>query len=444
MKQTLILLDAALPVFFRTVRENLAKLVAVFLPINLIIAYAHTRLVERFADGTDIPVSTLLNASIFDGVCKLSVGLIGFTLITRAVWGAVERRTDRNEVCGSLKSAWSRSFGAQLLLLLAAGLALGISVVAFLVCGNIRIAGAIAGGAVFCIGVNMILRLCLATSMSALFCLGPVEALKASFDITRRHVGELVPIAILTGLVTAALVALPEVLYRCDTIGILHPFATGGTAMRFAAGIAKAILGTVVDIAAFYPAAVLSLFIRKQLEDSEEPLQASCRSVILLSVTGLACLVLAGAILVRKDGDILARRKFDPKNIDPKVTELSSRFEMSHFEFLWRREALGRICQEKPLLFDQFSNRRIVWYEIPFCSKCRSCATVSERCNHHEFDTYVFKCLQVGDYHDYKPRHRLAPGFFTWLPSDIRRSMTNDEKLSANAKLKTLREPPEP
>lgn len=435
MKHLLSLIDSSLPVAFRVFRANLAKLIAVFLPLNLFLSYLHAQAVNRFIYGADVPLSAVGSFRPVDTVFDLSIGLVAFVLIVRATWDAVARPTDRNEVFGDAREAWCRTFGSKLLTALAVCAALGSAVVAMLVCKTVYIAGVIAGLAVLCLGVIFCLRLWFAPFMSALFNLGPVESLKVAFRISRLMVRDLFLVIVFSAFVTLALNALPETLFCCDTLGFAHPFATDNGTLRLVAGVVRALLGTVIDIIGYLPVVVLTIFVHERLEGPDESRPVSVTRPVVLAAVGFVYIVIAVIGLSHKHASVNDNRAFRMENMDLRRSDVSAAFDISLFTLIGGKEVVGRAYIEKSPFLD-FSKKRLLWYELPFCSKCGSCYwPASSGCERHENDTYAFKGLWIANENDYRPAVWFSGDVNVLLPTDVRRPMTDEEKARVNARL---------
>ena len=57
MKNIFATLDASIGVFFRILRRHLTTLIAIFLPINVFLAYAHSQTMLRFANDGNLPMA---------------------------------------------------------------------------------------------------------------------------------------------------------------------------------------------------------------------------------------------------------------------------------------------------------------------------------------------------------------------------------------------------
>lgn len=437
MKHLLSLLDASLSVFFRVIRENLAKLIAVFLPLNLLLTYVHSQLSLRFAAGSDLPLGALKSSGSFERIYGLIFGLFAFLIVVRMTWHAVEKPTDRNEPAGTDGEAWGRVFGTNLLLLLTAAAALATPYVAFLVCKDVHVAGLIAGGAVLCICIVLLLRLCLATRLSALFRLNPIEALKASFSITRRHVGTLFAIEILSTLITCSLIALPECLYLCDVFGFLHPFSAEGPTTRRIVCVLHAVLGTTVSVLMLYPATALTLFLRERLEDPTDDDAAKPLRAAALALLGVVLVAGAGISFARKESSVYRNRIYRPENMEKTKTDVKAAFDFNTIHLApGGAEAIGDAAVEKPTLFDRFGRGRIIWCELPFCSRCKSWFDDAGSCDRHELDTYAYKCVFFSEHSGSKTACVTPAGFARLLPTDVQHPMTDEEKTKTNELLK--------
>ena len=436
MNKVLSLLDDSLAVFFRVIRANLAKLVAVFLPVNLLVSYVHSQIAARFAFGSDIPVAALKSSESVEQIYGLFIGIIAFLTVVRATWSAVEKPTDRNELFGTDNDAWCRVFGSNLLYVVTCAAAVAFPYIAFLMCKEVHIAGLIAGGAVLCLSVILMIRLSLTTRLSAVFRLGPIEALKASFKITRRYVRTILAITVLGALVTAALTAIPTSLYFGDVLGFIHPFSSESGTARLIVGAVHAVLGTAVDIIGLFPAAALTVFLHERLEGPSDDLTAKPRRSGVLAVIGLAVLVAGVVIGVGKENSVYANRVYRAENMDKPKSDVKAAFDMLLFQFLGGSETLGDAAVEKPILFERFGKGRTVWYELPFCSRCRECGCGDEKCDRHELDTYAYKCVFFQEHSEFEDAFRLPADFARLLPTDVQRPMTDDEKTKVNGLLK--------
>lgn len=433
----LSLLDASLTVFVRVVRANLAKLAAVFLPLNLLAAYVHGQVVNRFAYGADVPTSAFASASAVGRIYNLVIGLLAVILTIRAAWTATEQPTDQNEVHDSLGDAWRLTFGTNLLVSITFFAVIAATAVAFLMFRTLPIIGFIVGGCGLGLGIILLLRLSVAVHMSALFRLGPIEALRASFGITRNSAGTILVIWILSSLIAAALSAVPWLLFACDTIGPLHPFATDNTTVRTIVGILYALLGIVLDIIRLFPVVALTLFLRSRIEAPVGSPQAKPRRAFSLALVGIVFFLLIAAILPFRNCDHRAHRVFRMENMDRKQTDVASQYCCTHVELVGGNETLGRTYMEKPTLFD-FSDKRLLWYEVPFCSKCgKGIRPLSKVCPQHELDTFAFKPVWIDDVHEYRPKS-MAPSIRELLPDDIQRAMTDEEKARVNELQRTF------
>ena len=437
MKPILSLLDAAFPVFFHVIRGNLLKLAAVFLPVNLLLSHVHSQIALRFAPGGDIPLEALKNSGAVERVYGLIVGLFAFVIAVRATWSAIESPTDRNEPYGTENDAWRRAFGTQLIFAAAVVAAAAAPYVAFLMCKEVHFAGLIAGGAVLCLGVILILRLCLAAHLSALFHLGPVMAVRESFAITRRHVGRLFAFTVLAGLVAAALTAIPAVLYFGDVLGFIHPFSTENSTLRLIGVIVHAVLGTSIAVLQLFPATALTLFLRERLEGPSERPAANPARLGLLVAFGLAFLAVISAACLTLDGNVDDNRRFRMENMDTKFRDVTVYFNIPLLHRFGGHRVVGNAYVEKRMPLD-FDGDRLLWHELPFCSNCRRGSCVRpDGCSRHEPDTYAYKHIRIIGGND-SASTACGNDVFTLLPTDVQRPMTEEEKTRVNDILKSF------
>ena len=443
MKNIFATLDASIGVFFRILRRHLTTLIAIFLPINVFIAYAHSQTMLRFVNDGSLPMAAFNSERNYGNFYDFFFGLLAVTIVVRAAWRITEQPTDENDVYGTVKSVWFRALGVNALraLVIAGFIIVAIIVISLLIRG-ITFVGFILNFTIIAIGVWLMIRWMLADNLCMLFKLNPGEALKNSFAMTSEHVGEILAIWILATAVTAAFNLIPSVIYGCDTFGYYYPFTDENVIVRILATAGYAVVGTVIDIIQLYPVVAFTLYIRGRMEGTGFLALAKPGRAGAVSVIGLLYIIAAVAIIASRFSTAEPKRVFRMENMDIDQTDTASRFDVAIIDMLKDWRAIANVWLEKPTLLEHFSRQRYLWVEVPFCSKClagfdrTSAFGNAPECAEHELDTYAFKC---------RPFEKTAGGFSmrytpdtdTLLPTDVQRTMTEEEKSRVN---KLLRE----
>lgn len=446
MKNIFATLDASIGVFFRILRRHLTTLIAIFLPINVFLAYAHSQTMLRFANDGNLPMAAFKTERNYGNFYDFFFGLLAVAIVVRAAWRITEQPTDENDVYGTVKSVWFRALGVNALraLVIAGFIIVAIIVIALLIRG-IPFVGFILSFTIIAIGVWMMIRWMLADNLCMLFKLNPGEALKNSFAMTSGHVGEILAISILATAVTAAFNLIPSVIYGCDTFGYYYPFTDENIVVRILATAGYAVVGTVIDIIQLYPVVAFTLYIRGRMEGTGFLALAKPGRAGAVSVIGLLYIIAAVAIIASRFSTAEQKRVFRMENMDIDQTDTAFRYDVVLCCIRGDRRAIANVYLEKPTLLEHFSRQRYLWVEIPFCSKChagfarKSAFSEAPECAEHELDTYAFKC---------RPFEKTAGGFSmrytpdtdTLLPTDVQRTMTEEEKSRVNKLLREYEE----
>lgn len=446
MKNIFATLDASIGVFFQIVRRHLTTLIAIFLPINVFLAYAHSQTMLRFVNDGSLPMAALNSERNYSNIYDFFFGLLAVTIVVRAAWRITEQPTDENDVYGTVKSVWFRALGVNALraLVIIGFIIVAIIVISLLIRG-ITFVGFILNFTIIAIGVWLMIRWMLADNLCMLFKLNPGEALKNSFAMTSKHVGEILAIWILATAVTAAFNLIPSVIYGCDTFGYYYPFTDENVIVRILAAAGYAVVGTVIDIIQLYPVVAFTLYIRGRMEGTGFLALAKPGRAGAVSVIGLLYIIAAVAIIASRFSIAEPKRVFRMENMDIDQTDTAFRYDIVLSGICGDRRAIANVYLEKPTLLEHFSRQRYLWMEIPFCSKCHagfnraSAFSEAPECAEHELDTYAFKCRPFkktsGGF-----SMRNAPDTDTLLPTDVQRTMTEEEKSRVNKLLREYEE----
>lgn len=446
MKNIFATLDASIGVFFQIVRRHLTTLIAIFLPINVFLAYAHSQTMLRFVNDGSLPMAALNSERNYSNIYDFFFGLLAVTIVVRAAWRITEQPTDENDVYGTVKSVWFRALGVNALraLVIIGFIIVAIIVISLLIRG-ITFVGFILNFTIIAIGVWLMIRWMLADNLCMLFKLNPGEALKNSFAMTSKHVGEILAIWILATAVTAAFNLIPSVIYGCDTFGYYYPFTDENVIVRILAAAGYAVVGTVIDIIQLYPVVAFTLYIRGRMEGTGFLALAKPGRAGAVSVIGLLYIIAAVAIIASRFSTAEPKRVFRMENMDIDQTDTAFRYDIVLSGICGDRRAIANVYLEKPTLLEHFSRQRYLWMEIPFCSKCHagfnraSAFSEAPECAEHELDTYAFKCRPFkktsGGF-----SMRNAPDTDTLLPTDVQRTMTEEEKSRVNKLLREYEE----
>lgn len=446
MKNIFATLDASIGVFFQIVRRHLTTLIAIFLPINVFLAYAHSQTMLRFVNDGSLPMAALNSERNYSNIYDFFFGLLAVTIVVRAAWRITEQPTDENDVYGTVKSVWFRALGVNALraLVIIGFIIVAIIVISLLIRG-ITFVGFILNFTIIAIGVWLMIRWMLADNLCMLFKLNPGEALKNSFAMTSKHVGEILAIWILATAVTAAFNLIPSVIYGCDTFGYYYPFTDENVIVRILAAAGYAVVGTVIDIIQLYPVVAFTLYIRGRMEGTGFLALAKPGRAGAVSVIGLLYIIAAVAIIASRFSIAEPKRVFRMENMDIDQTDTAFRYDIVLSGICGDRRAIANVYLEKPALLEHFSRQRYLWMEIPFCSKChagfnrKSAFSEAPECAEHELDTYAFKCRPFkktsGGF-----SMRNAPDTDTLLPTDVQRTMTEEEKSRVNKLLREYEE----
>lgn len=446
MKNIFATLDASIGVFFQIVRRHLTTLIAIFLPINVFLAYAHSQTMLRFVNDGSLPMAALNSERNYSNIYDFFFGLLAVTIVVRAAWRITEQPTDENDVYGTVKSVWFRALGVNALraLVIIGFIIVAIIVISLLIRG-ITFVGFILNFTIIAIGVWLMIRWMLADNLCMLFKLNPGEALKNSFAMTSKHVGEILAIWILATAVTAAFNLIPSVIYGCDTFGYYYPFTDENVIVHILAAAGYAVVGTVIDIIQLYPVVAFTLYIRGRMEGTGFLALAKPGRAGAVSVIGLLYIIAAVAIIASRFSIAEPKRVFRMENMDIDQTDTAFRYDIVLSGICGDRRAIANVYLEKPTLLEHFSRQRYLWMEIPFCSKCHagfnraSAFSEAPECAEHELDTYAFKCRPFkktsGGF-----SMRNAPDTDTLLPTDVQRTMTEEEKSRVNKLLREYEE----
>lgn len=446
MKNIFATLDASIGVFFQIVRRHLTTLIAIFLPINVFLAYAHSQTMLRFVNDGSLPMAALNSERNYSNIYDFFFGLLAVTIVVRAAWRITEQPTDENDVYGTVKSVWFRALGVNALraLVIIGFIIVAIIVISLLIRG-ITFVGFILNFTIIAIGVWLMIRWMLADNLCMLFKLNPGEALKNSFAMTSKHVGEILAIWILATAVTAAFNLIPSVIYGCDTFGYYYPFTDENVIVRILAAAGYAVVGTVIDIIQLYPVVAFTLYIRGRMEGTGFLALAKPGRAGAVSVIGLLYIIAAVAIIASRFSTAEPKRVFRMENMDIDQTDTAFRYDVVLSGICGDRRAIANVYLEKPTPLEHFSRQRYLWMEVPFCSKCHagfnraSAFSEAPECAEHELDTYAFKC---------RPFEKTSGGFsvryspdtYTLLPTDVQRTMTEEEKSRVNKLLREYEE----
>lgn len=446
MKNIFATLDASIGVFFQIVHRYLTTLIAIFLPINVFLAYAHSQTMLRFVNDGSLPMAAFNSERNYGNAYDFLFGLLAVAIVVRAAWRITEQPTDENDVYGTVKSVWFRALGVNALraLVITGFIIVAIIVIALLIRG-IPFVGFILNLTIIAIGVWLMIRWMLADNLCMLFKLNPGEALKNSFAMTSGHVGEILAIWILATSVTAAFNLIPSVIYGCDTFGYYYPFTDENIVVRILAAAGYAVVGTVIDIIQLYPVVAFTLYIRGRMEGTGFLALAKPGRAGAVSVIGLLYIIAAVAIIASRFSIAEPKRVFRMENMDIDQTDTAYRYDIVLSGICGDRRAIANVYLEKPTPLEHFSRQRYLWAEVPFCSKChagfarKSAFSEAPECAEHELDTYAFKC---------RPFEKTAGGFSmrytpdtdTLLPTDVQRTMTEEEKSRVNKLLREYEE----
>ena len=362
MNAIIDILAEALSAYWKALGKTWAKLLAVFLPANIVLVWIRAQTAMRFDAGDGIPAIALRPERHVSLLINLTLGVLALVIIARAAWQTIAKPSDEADVSRSLVASIGRTFGTVMLLCFLVGAYLFVALVGiyFLLPKIVGLFGLSVSSAVgimqmlFLVvalaGLFAILtRWMLAVTLSALFRMSGFRATDMSVALLRGRMWKSLFYAVGAGLVAAAFRAVPQVVYYCDVIGFAHPFTESAACGKLAWAALMVLSGVLMNLASLFVVVAFVVYIRRIKEPAEDALASPRRAVM--------CLVAAGALLA-----------------------------------VGLTEVLGvRASRSGRDFGDVLSRRRIIWAEIPFCSHCGWAYDYSSDCKSHEFDVFVRK-----------------------------------------------------
>ena len=398
-------------VYWKALGKTWAKLLAVFLPANIILVWVRAQTAMRFDAGDGIPAIALRPERHVSLLINLTLGVWALVIIARAAWQFLAKPSDEADLSDSFAASLGRAFGTVLLLCFLAGAYLFVSLVSifFFVPKIIGLLGFSVPSAMDVLKILLLVaalaglfiiltRWMLAVALSALFQMSGFRAMDASVTLLRGRMWKSLFYAVGAGLVAAAFRAIPQIVYYCDVIGFVHPFTESATCGKLSWAALMALSGVLMNFASLFIVVAFVVYIRRLKEPAEPGSVFPRRAVMCLIVVGM--LLTIGLTEVfgfrarragRDFGSADDARVFRMENMDTeaKVDELGEGGDIL-FGMIFQ-SAIGGRWYEKRTLLDLFSRRRIIWAEIPFCSHCGRTYDHPKDCESHEFDIFVRK-----------------------------------------------------
>ena len=116
-------------VYWKALGKTWAKLLAVFLPANIILVWVRAQTAMRFDAGDGIPAIALRPERHVSLLINLTLGIWALVIIARAAWQFLAKPSDEADLSDSFAASLGRAFGTVLLLCFLAGAYLFVSLV---------------------------------------------------------------------------------------------------------------------------------------------------------------------------------------------------------------------------------------------------------------------------------------------------------------------------